>query len=351
MKSCVCRSDLSPARFARLASGFTLIELLVVIAIIALLIGILLPALGKARESAREAACLANVRSNGQAMMFYAEDSKDWLPAVRSPGTDAGLSSNPPYLTGQMDYGGLAGFYSLFQVGEGSMQGGMPTGRRGFVGYGPNEEDRRYWFDSGPSTPIMKPYLDSTSALLCPSDTLDYYWTLWGGHTSSPNPQIADAVEDGGIMVPEEPGNPDDVITYNISYLYIAGLNLVDPAILTSAPFFGDETNAADYREGAFYGWNFRENQPGGYEDNPVEDHGFNVETGYATDDNHGDKGGHFVFMDGHAELIRENPQFKFFSKISDFEEGDAYYDRAKQNGTSINLIDENRSDRVQTID
>jgi prepilin-type N-terminal cleavage/methylation domain-containing protein len=61
-------------------SAFTLVELLVVIAIIALMIGILLPALGRARASARNIACLAGLRSIGQAMHLYADESRDELP-------------------------------------------------------------------------------------------------------------------------------------------------------------------------------------------------------------------------------------------------------------------------------
>jgi prepilin-type N-terminal cleavage/methylation domain-containing protein/prepilin-type processing-associated H-X9-DG protein len=60
--------------------GFTLVELLVVIGIIAVLIGVLLPALNKAREQSKRAACLANLRTLGQAMILYANDSKDRLP-------------------------------------------------------------------------------------------------------------------------------------------------------------------------------------------------------------------------------------------------------------------------------
>jgi len=60
--------------------GFTLIEILVVVAIIALLIAILLPSLRRAREQARTVVCATNLRTCGQATMFYAQANKDWMP-------------------------------------------------------------------------------------------------------------------------------------------------------------------------------------------------------------------------------------------------------------------------------
>lgn len=54
--------------------AFTLIELLVVVAIIAVLVALLLPALQSARENAKAAACMANMKSQANAVMMYEMD-------------------------------------------------------------------------------------------------------------------------------------------------------------------------------------------------------------------------------------------------------------------------------------
>ena len=65
--------------------GFTLVELLVVVAIIALLMSILLPALGHAREQGKRAVCLSNMRQMGIALLSYALENREYVPACSCP--------------------------------------------------------------------------------------------------------------------------------------------------------------------------------------------------------------------------------------------------------------------------
>ena len=318
--------------------GFTLIELLVVIAIIALLIGILLPALGAARESAKKLKCLTQVRGMGTAFTFYADDNRDWYPIIPAQQPDN------RYLDNQYTAGGVAGLFSTFQVGDGEGTlgdgGGAPSvsGDVGFVGTpagGPGA------YINGEKVPLMRGYLDSLETLTCPSDKADYYWSRFPTPT---NKLIADAET---FKTPEPPATERDVIHYNISYLYIAGLKQVDPSIQFSPPLWGDETNTGDVSVNAWYGWDWRNNQPGGgNEPDPVGMYGFNPKTGYARDDNHGDEGGNFVLSDGSASFITENPQRVFFTDADAIRDGDS-----DSSSRSINLINPNRSNKVQVID
>lgn len=69
--------------------AFTLVELLVVVAVLAVLAAILFPVLAQAREKGRQAACLANERQIGMALLLYAGDYDETLPG--NDGENAGL--------------------------------------------------------------------------------------------------------------------------------------------------------------------------------------------------------------------------------------------------------------------
>ncbi|MHC4562169.1 MAG: type II secretion system protein [Planctomycetota bacterium] len=68
--------------------GFTLIELMVVIGIISLLMTLLTPAIQYAQRLARRAACVANLRSIGQATAIYAQMSSGQMPRIDRDYTD-----------------------------------------------------------------------------------------------------------------------------------------------------------------------------------------------------------------------------------------------------------------------
>ena len=76
-------------RSSRIPLGFTLTEMLVVLAIIAVITGILLPVVFRSREMSRRASCLSNQRQIGMALLLYAQDSNECLPASSTWGSGA----------------------------------------------------------------------------------------------------------------------------------------------------------------------------------------------------------------------------------------------------------------------
>jgi prepilin-type N-terminal cleavage/methylation domain-containing protein/prepilin-type processing-associated H-X9-DG protein len=73
-------------------NGFTLIELLVVIAIIAILAALFLPGLSSAKGKAKRTTCLNNLKQINLAVLQYAGDNNDTLPAA--PNTSATYGTN-----------------------------------------------------------------------------------------------------------------------------------------------------------------------------------------------------------------------------------------------------------------
>ena len=312
--------------------AFTLIELLVVIAIIAVLIAILLPSLGKARDAARVGKCMSNVRQTGLTMTYYANDWKNWYPIVpfRPPalggsnGWTQWNTATPRTLTDQWLRGGVASLFSLNQIGD-----GIDTG---FHGLNNDEDDPAKKYGDDNRVPLLRGYTDGLGALYCPSDKEDRYYN----HGISA-PPLDGTYATAAVHIPKQPGSEADVVSYNISYLYIAGLKTRRAHDrLTRAPSGAMRPTARMSLP-----------TPGTAAAAPLPSTPPPLAPPPATTpklDNHGTAEANFVFTDGHAAFLTGNIQDSFFSSTN-------------LGPQSINAIESPprystlRSQRVQTID
>lgn len=325
-------------------AAFTLIELLVVIAIIALLIGILLPALGKARKSAQDIKCQVSNRSISLAMTLYADDNKGWLPMIPTETRADPYPDRDTRIRKQSGAGGLAGFFSTLQVGDAEWDGG-PAPTTGDVGYVGSPIGGIGAYGNGETNPVMSGYMDSFEILVCARDNADSYF---------PRPfQDSDRYSDADRVnkVPEAVGSVNQVIGYNISYIYIAGLRIDEPGLPYAIPFFGDETNTNDIALNAWYGYDWAEDRAGQENQQTLDEIGYNSITGYADIDNHGADGGYFAFSDGHVEFVEKNPQRTFFANPNNPDLSEELRAELRTEGLSMELYKPGRSRYVRTMD
>ncbi len=256
----------------RRVAAFSLVELLVVIAIIGVLVSVLLPALSGAMARARQTRCLANCQQAALALSAYAGDFKSAFPAVPVP---PGMASTP----NQYRYGGLAGFLSLNQQGDGV--------HVGFTGGA---------YSNGVQTPVFHGYMSNLGALKCPSDREDRYY----GNPYGPGGNTSYAA--ATVIRPEPCARDEDVVSYTISYLYFTGKSVAGPH---DHLLWADETNGPDIDDLAWYGpWNTSNTNA-----NSAAAGAASIGR-YAPVDNHGASGGSVAVSDGSARFWKNDRTF-----------------------------------------
>lgn len=290
-------------------TGFTLIELLVVVAVIAILVAVLLPALQGVRNAAQKAQSASNLRQLLIVKTNYAEDDKRGRFPVVPFAQGLTDSRTPPEsvtFSNQQFYGGYAGFYNLRQYrasGPINNGGSVDTAAGGNLTYNqgfyftprrqasgqylwatPNQQREDEFGTYSYSQPILEPYMEDNAAyamLQSPADELD------GGDFAN---GTTGTTGNFPAVTPAEITGQQDVIWYNISYLYIAGLTSTEGQRIG---IMADEANSNDIGGGRIGGNTLRRAE------RLAEDRG------YQPQDNHGTEGGHVAFTDGAVEFIQ----------------------------------------------
>ncbi|MEQ9616452.1 MAG: type II secretion system protein [Phycisphaerales bacterium] len=266
-------------------AGFTLIELLVVIGIIGILMSILLPAMSRARQASQMITSANNQRQIMTLLAIYAKNNRErfpvlsWIPGGLN-GTEI-IYDGPPVdvFQNQHQYGGIAGLFSLTQMGD-EEQHSLPRGDVGSYSAGVYLQqygNTGRWF-AVERPAIMQDYVDEAvelQILQSPSDKFD------GGEGLEQEPRReVDDIRDF-----------DDVIWYNISYMYVAGLSTMSRPKLM---IIGDDSNYDD----TSYSDDDANLAPLGSLRMNAEEHS----RGFSSQDTFGKRGGHWTFIDGHVE-------------------------------------------------
>ena len=273
-------------------------------------------------------------------MTVYASEQKGWFPVLAVPrnvtNNKTGRERLEAIFGAQHRMGGVAGLFSHWQVGTQTGDVQNPEGGSEFLGSDPVNAAN---YD-GNTTPILAEYLDGFEVLTSPAQKESYNYHPTAGPII--NPGRIDRIDRGRVVRPQPPAGPFDVISYNISYLYIAGLRQDDPVVVSPAPLWGTETVGPDVGTDAWYGGGSG-SQTGTLAASADTRPGF-----YSKLDMFGEDGGNFVFSDGHAEFVQSEQTFEGQAvSIQDL----FFSSQFKSNPQSINTIRADRSQLVQTID